>query len=89
MFPKLKLNRDTKEVIQKSRRHSVETVTHLQALTEITAIKRRSSPNLQGKLNLSWLKTNFAVSNEYFKSDLAWMLVRLCPTKLFGVTLGD
>ena len=72
-----------------SRRRSIETVAHLQALTEITPIKRRSSPNLQGKLNLNWLKTNFAISNEYSKSDLAWMLVRLCPTKLFEVTMGN
>ena len=41
-FANLNLNRDTKEVIQKSRLRSIETVTHLQALTEITAIKRRS-----------------------------------------------
>ena len=38
---------------------------------------------------MNWFKTNFAVSNEYFKSDLAWMLVRLCPTKLFEVILSD
>ena len=88
-FADLNLNRDTKEVIQKSRRRSIETVTHLQALTEITSIKRHSSPNLQEKLNLNWFKTNFAVSNEYFKSDLAWMLVHLCPTKLFEITLSD
>ena len=38
---------------------------------------------------MNWFKTNFAVSNENFESDLTWVLVRLCPTKLFEVTLGD
>ena len=38
-FADLNLNHDTKEVSQKSRWRSIETVAHLQALTEITAIK--------------------------------------------------
>ena len=37
---------------------------------------------------MNWFKTNFAISNKHFKSDLSWMLVRLCLTNLLQVILG-
>lgn len=63
----------------------------IQIIKAYNAGNKRSHPaSLKGKVNIDWfLKPDRTSSNVARLLDQAWILCRMCPTKLFTVTLDN